>query len=342
MPTPQLSSRAQVGILLINTGSPDAPTPIAVKRYLAEFLGDQRVVELPRWKWWPILHGIILQVRPKQSAKRYQGVWTQNGSPLIYICQQMAAKLEKSLQDERVRVFSAMCYGHPSVREAMDEMRQEGIKKILVLPLFAQYSAHTTGSCLDSVFRVCLASRDIPELRTVHDYHMDPLYIQALKTHIEQYWKQFGRPFESGGKLILSFHGIPAASITKGDPYRSHCEKTAEALATSLGLSAEQWTMAFQSRFGREEWLQPYTRPYVEALAEQGIRRIDVFCPGFSADCLETLEEINDELRHAYLDHLLKDTSGEFHYIPAINDSTEAIAAYRAIVEKHLQGWLKG
>ncbi len=331
-----------VALLLINTGSPDAPTTSAVKSYLAEFLGDKRVVELPRWKWWPILHGIILNTRPRKSAERYRGVWTEAGSPLVLHCAAVAQRLGERLSTHGVAVHWAMCYGHPNVAETFEKMRNAGIERVLVMPMFAQYSSHTSASCLDLVFRECLRIRDVPALRTVHDYHDEPRYIDALKRHVERYWTQHGSAVDAGGRLLLSFHGIPQASIDKGDKYEAQCHQSAKLLAASLNLKPEQWTVSFQSRFGPDPWVQPYTSETVVAMAQQGVRRIDVLCPGFAADCLETLEEIDDELRRTFLAALPAEhrCPEAFHYIPALNASDEAIDLYEAIALRELAGWV--
>ncbi len=331
-----------VAVLLINTGSPEAPTAPALKTYLAEFLGDPRVVEAPRWKWMPVLHGIILRTRPPKSAKRYEIVWTPEGSPLVVNCRNVAGRLNERFSALGVRVYWAMCYGHPNVDETLRQMLADGVKKILVFPMFAQYSSHTSASCFDLVFRTCLRLRDVPQLRLIHDYHDNPLYIDAIREHVLRYWEKNGSAPAQGGRLLFSFHGIPQASIDKGDEYKKQCERTAELAAAALGLQADQWALSFQSRFGPDPWIEPYTSDKVVELAQAGVRRIDVVCPGFAADCLETLEEINDELRHTYLNALPEaDRSPEaFHYIPALNDSDEAVTCYEELVRKELGGWL--
>ena len=335
-----MESSKKTALLLINTGSPDQPTESAVRSYLAEFLGDPRIVELPRWKWWPILHGIILRFRPKKSAARYQRVWTEAGSPLIVHTSRTAQKLSERLG---LPVYWAMRYGHPSVGEVFDAMMKDGVRRVLVMPMFAQYAAQTTAACFDAVARHQLTHRDLPALRTVHDYHDEPAYIAALATHLRRYWDEHGAPMSVGGRLIFSFHGIPQKSTALGDVYEAQCHRTAELLAQALGLEPREWSVTFQSRFGRDEWLQPYTLPTVRALAEAGTHRVDVVCPGFAADCLETIEEIDDELRRVYFAAFRcpEGASGEFHYIPALNESEEAVEAYEVIARRELSGWIE-
>lgn len=334
--------KPSVAIVLINTGSPNAPTAPAVKTYLEEFLSDTRVVELPRWKWWPILHGIILTTRPAKSAERYQIVWTPEGSPLILHSQAIVDRVAERLADLPVKVYSAMCYGSPSMASVMKEIADAGIKKVLCLPMFAQYSSHTSASCVEGIFKACMTMRDVPALRTVYDFCHEPLYIEGLKRHIEAYWAEKGSAVAQGGKLLFSFHGIPQSSIEKGDRYQEDCVETAERVAAALQLPREAWEMSFQSRFGRDPWIQPYTTDKVVELAQAGVKRIDVICPGFAADCLETIEEINDDLRRTYLAALPEEDRVDeaFHYIPAMNASPEAIDLYEAILRRELQGWV--
>ena len=326
----------RTAVLLINTGSPDAPEAAAVRRYLAEFLSDERVIELPKWKWWPILHGIILRVRPAKSAERYRGVWLPEGSPLIVHTRRTAERLDEELGED-VRVAWAMRYGNPSVESVVRELVADGVERLLVMPLFAQYAAQTSAACLDKVFETLGALRSVPSLRTIRDYHLDPDYLDALAANIRQFWREKGSPVDAGGRLLMSFHGIPARSIALGDEYERQCHETAAALAARLELPEGAWSVSFQSRFGREEWLQPYTLPLVRELAREGLARIDVVCPGFAADCLETIEEIGDELRRAYA---AGNPAGVFNYIPALNASDEAVRAYAAIIRRELSGWL--
>ena len=324
----------KAGVLLINTGSPDTPDAASVRRYLAEFLSDERVIELPKWKWWPILHGIILTVRPAKSAQRYKGVWTKDGSPLIVHTRKTAEKLQAALGAD-VKVEWAMRYGNPNVKKVFKSLAAS-CEKVLVMPMFAQYAAQTSAACVDEVLSTMLKMRSQPSLRTVRDYHLEPAYIDALAAQVKASWEQFGRHDEVGGMLVMSFHGIPKKSSELGDVYERQCKETAAALAERLELREGSWMVAFQSRFGREEWLPPYTLPTVQRLGKT-CSRVDVICPGFAADCLETLEEIGDELRCAYQ---LENPDGAFHYIPALNDSDKAVAAYETIIRRELGGWI--
>ncbi len=326
-------SPERTAVLLVNLGTPDAPTPAALRRYLAEFLSDTRVVEIPRVLWLPILHGVILRVRPKKSAAKYASVWTPEGSPLAVWTAKQATLLRGYLGERghAVLVRHAMRYGNPSVASQLDALLAEGATRVLVLPLYPQYSATTTASAFDAVFAWAGRTRRAPELRFVNQYHDDPGYIQALARRIEDHWMVEGRP----DRLLLSFHGVPERTLLLGDPYHCHCHKTARLLSERLGLKPEQVVVSFQSRFGKAKWLEPYTEPTLVALARQGVKRVDVACPGFTADCLETLEEIAQEARAAFLD-----AGGQsFHYIPCLNDRHEWIAALSAIAIRHLQGW---
>lgn len=332
-----MANSNKIALLLINTGSPDAPTEEAVRRYLTEFLGDRRIVELPRWKWWPILHGIILRTRPKKSAERYRGVWTDEGSPLIVHTRRTAGALEAELG---IPVYWSMRYGSPSTASVLDRMKADGVGRVLVMPMFAQYASQTTAACLDGVSEYQLSHVDAPAVRTIHDYHDDLAYIDALAAHVRAYWDEHGSPVSTGGRLVMSFHGIPQASSNRGDVYEAQCLRTASLLAERLGLEEGAWSVCFQSRFGRDEWLRPYTIDSVRELAEAGVPRIDVVCPGFAADCLETIEEIDDELRREYLAAFRDDAGAEFHYIAALNDSPEAVKAYASIVRREAAGWI--
>jgi protoporphyrin/coproporphyrin ferrochelatase len=333
-------SAPKTAVLLLNTGSPDAPRAPEVRRYLAEFLADRRVIELPRWKWMPILHGIVLRVRPKKSAERYREVWGSDGSPLIANTRRLSAALERALPG--VRVFWAMRYGRPKANEAFETIEKEGIERVLVFPMFAQYAPQTSAACFDAVSLALLKRRTLPSLRIIRDYWREPEYIDALRTHVEHYWAEHGSAPAQGGKLLVSFHGVPAACSAKGDDYEARCRGTAEALAAALGLGRESWEVAFQSRFGRDEWLRPYAVDAVRRMAGEGVPRVDVFCPGFAADCLETLEELGLDLRRTYENAFRPKKAGgcAFHYIPALNDSPEAVGAYAAILRRGLAGWL--
>lgn len=329
------SAAVRTAVLLINTGSPDAPEAGSVRRYLEEFLSDPRVIELPRWKWMPILHGIILCVRPAKSAARYRLVWREDGSPLIVHTKRTAERLAERFDD--VAVAWAMRYGSPSVDEVLNRLRADGVERLCVMPLFAQYAPQTTAACFDAVFDWMKRQRAVPALRTITGYHQHPAYIDALAERIQNYWERHGSVVEAGGKLLMSFHGLPKkGALLHGDRYEAYCRETAQALAERLGLSPGQWALGFQSRFGREEWLQPYTLEKLEALVRDGLDSIDVVCPGFAADCLETIEEIDDELRRAFR-AICPD--GRFRYIPALNASDAAIDAYETILRETLAGW---
>lgn len=324
---------ARVGVLLVNLGTPDAPTAPALRRYLAEFLSDPRVVEIPRPLWWLLLHGVILRLRPARSAKKYAAVWTADGSPLAVWTQKQAKLLHGYLgqRGHRVVLRHAMRYGNPSIASQLNAMRQEGATRILVLPMYPQYASATTASVFDAVATWGRQARWLPELRFVHEYHDRPEYISALAAKVTAHWQSEGR----GEVLVMSFHGVPERSLQLGDPYHCACLKTARLLAARLGLAPAQYRATFQSRFGKAKWLQPYTEPTLQQLAAQGVERVDVICPGFVADCLETLEEINMEARAAYL----RAGGKTFHYIACLNDQHEWIAALCAVAQQHLQGW---
>ncbi len=323
----------RTAVLLVNLGTPDAPTPAALRRYLAQFLGDPRVVEIPRALWWLILHGVILRVRPAKSARKYESIWMAEGSPLL-VWSEKQAKLLQGYLGERgqpVLVRHAMRYGNPSVASVMDALKAEGATRILLLPMYPQYSGPTTASAWDAVADWSRNIRHVPELRFVNRYHDDAAYIEALAQRVISHWQTNGR----GDKLVLSFHGVPKRTLLLGDPYHCECLKTARLLGERLTLAPGQLVVTFQSRFGKAEWLQPYTEPTLIELAKQGVQRVDVMCPGFTADCLETLEEIDQEAREAFLE-----AGGmEFHYIPCLNDSHPWIAALAEIAMRHLQGW---
>jgi ferrochelatase len=325
----------QAAVLLVNLGTPEAPTAKAVRPYLAEFLGDRRVIDYPRWLWWLILHGVILRVRPARSAHAYQRIWTAQGSPLRVGSEALAARLQEELSRRLpahpIRVALAMRYGEPSVRRQIEQLQREGVRRLLVLPLYPQYSATSTGSVIDAVADTLKALRWPPELRIINDYHDDPGHIEALAASIERWWSIHGR----GDRLLLSFHGIPERYVRSGDPYREQCQATARALRQRLGLDETQLEVSFQSRVGREQWLQPYTDATVRELAKAGVKRLDVACPGFAVDCLETLEEIamqNSDFFH-------EAGGGELRYIPALNDTPEQVQSLAQLVLRHTEGW---
>ena len=330
---PGTSSAAATGVLLCNLGTPAAPTPRAARRYLREFLSDPRVVELPRWLWWPILHGYILRRRPAQSAARYRSIWLPEGSPLTVWSERQAALLRQylSTRGHAVQVRVAMRYGAPSIASGLDALKALGCTRILIVPMYPQYAGSTTASVMDAVSQWMRRVRRIPELRFIGDFHDDPGYIDALARHVQQAWQSDGPP----DKLVLSFHGLPERMSQQGDPYAAQCHATARALAIRLGLAGDRWSVTFQSRFGRARWLQPATQTVLEQLGRQGMRRVDVLCPGFVADCLETLEEIASENRTAFL----RAGGGAFRYIPCLNDDPVWIAALASLVQRHLAGW---
>jgi ferrochelatase len=320
-------------VLLCNLGTPDAPTPAAVRRYLREFLSDPRVVEIPRLAWLPLLHGVILPLRSAKSAAKYASIWTPDGSPLKVWTDRQAKLLQGWLGEagHRVQVRYAMRYGSPSIASQLDALKAAGATRVLVLPAYPQYSGTTTASVVDDVNAWARRVRHVPELRFVNRYHDDRGYIDALARTIETYWRATGRP----DHFVMSFHGVPERTLRLGDPYHCECRKTARLLAARLGLAPEQYTVSFQSRFGRAKWLEPSTDATLRALARRGVARVDVACPGFTGDCLETLEEIAQEGRDAFL------TSGgkAFHYIPCLNADGAWIEALGRIAARHLAGW---
>ncbi len=316
-----------VGVLLTNLGTPDSPEPSDVRRYLAEFLADPRIVERPRWLWRPILHGIILRVRPRRAARAYRKIWTDAGSPLLAISREQARQLQARLGDD-IPVALGMRYGHPSIAAGLQELRRKGVRRIVVLPLYPQYSATTTGSTFDAVNAELRTWRVVPELHLINRYHAHPAYLDALAASIREAWS--ARP--RGERLLFSFHGLPRRYAEAGDPYPGECEQTATAVAGRLGLQADEWQLTYQSRFGPEEWLQPYTDETLRSLAAEGVRSVDVIAPGFAADCLETLEEIAMENRDVFL----KAGGREYHYIPALNARPDHIEMMAQLVEGYL------
>lgn len=326
-------SPARLGILLVNLGTPDDPSTSAVRRYLAEFLSDPRVIEAPRALWWLVLHGIILRTRPKRSAHAYQKIWTPAGSPLLTESRALAESLASRLReraDDLVRVELAMTYGNPSMAGALERMRIDNVQRLLVLPMYPQYSATTTASIFERVTQELARWRWIPELRMVNQYWEENAYISSLADSIAAHWREHGRKH-----LLFSFHSIPKRYFLAGDPYHCFCHATARRVATSLGLDDGEWSIGFQSRFGREEWLKPYVDLLLNEYAARGPRKVTVVCPGFATDCLETLEEISMQNREAFLAH-----GGEaFDYVPCLNSSPAQVALYEQLVLKHAQGW---
>ena len=320
-------------VLLCNLGTPDAPTAPALRRYLREFLSDPRVVEIARAVWLPLLHGVILRTRPARSARKYASIWTAEGSPLKVWTEKQALLLGGYLgqRGHRVTVRCAMRYGSPSIPSVLDRLKAEGATRVLVLPLYPQYSGPTTGSAIDAIGAWARHARAVPEFRFVNRYHDDPGYIGALAKRVTDHWQVHGR----SAPLVVSFHGVPRRTLTRGDPYHCECRTTARLLGERLGLADQELLVTFQSRFGKAEWLQPYTGQSLVALARQGVERVDVVCPGFTSDCLETLEEIGHEARAAYLA-----AGGKtFHYIPCLNDQHEWIVALAELAARHMQGW---
>jgi protoporphyrin/coproporphyrin ferrochelatase len=328
------TAMASTGILITNLGTPDEPTPPAVRRYLAEFLSDTRVIETTPLIWWPILHGIILRTRPKRSAHAYGKIWTENGSPLLDITRKQADAIRKNLA-ERIpgpwHLEIAMRYGNPSIRHALEKLKRAGVQRLLVFPLYPQYSATTTASTYDAVTGVLRTWRWLPELRMINHYHDDEAYIDALVESIRTH----RAAQDKAEKLLFSFHGLPKGYFLAGDPYYCECQKTARLTAEQLELKDDEWLVSFQSRFGFMEWLQPYTDKTLMQWGKQGVDSVDVICPGFSADCLETLEEINIQNR----DFFIRSGGKRYSYIPALNDDSSHIAVLSDLIIRHCQGW---
>ena len=320
-------------VLFCNLGTPDEPTAPALRRYLAEFLSDQRVVEIPRLLWLAILHGIILRIRPKKSAAKYASIWMPEGSPLKVWTQRQAGLLNVELAKlgHHVEARYAMRYGNPSIASQLEQLKELGVTRVLIMPAYPQYSATTTASVFDAVYTWAAKVRRLPEFRFVNHYHDDPGYIAALAAAIQAHWAANGQ----ADKLVMSFHGVPERTLQLGDPYHCECYKTARLVAEKLNLAKDRLQVTFQSRFGKAKWLEPYTEPTLIKLAEEGTKSVDVVCPGFTGDCLETLEEINMEAREAFMH-----AGGEkFSYIPCLNDSPEWISALANISAQHLAGW---
>ena len=326
---------AKTAVLLVNLGTPEAPIAQAVKAYLREFLGDPRVVEMPRAIWWLILNGIILNTRPKKSAEKYARIWMPEGSPLKVHTERQTALLQGYLGEKikGVVVDYAMRYGNPSISTVLRKLKEQNCQRILLVPLYPQYAASTTATVGDAVFGELLRMRNTPALRTIKNFHDHPGYIKATAQNIRDYWALHGRP----DKLVMSFHGLPRYTLDKGDPYHCECHKSARLIAEELGLNKEQYLVTFQSRFGRAEWLKPYTAATLQELGKQKTKRVDMVCPGFVADCLETLEEIALEVREDFL-HA---GGGEYHYIPCLNERPDWIHALTGLVLDNLQGWLE-
>jgi len=323
--------QSRIGLLITNLGTPDAPTKQALRRYLKEFLSDPRVVEMNRVVWWLILNGIILNTRPAKSAKAYQSVWSDEGSPLMLYTRKQQQGLQELFGSD-VHVEMAMRYGNPSIETGLENLRKQGCGKILLLPLYPQYAAATTGSTFDAVADVLKTWRWVPEFRMINSYHDDESYIAALASSIRRHWQHHGKP----DRLLFSFHGIPQRYFDQGDPYPCLCRKTARLVAEHLTLEPHQWHLSFQSRFGKEEWIKPYTDVTLKSWGEEGVNRVDVICPGFASDCLETLEEIAVENR----DYFVEAGGKELHYIPALNADPDHIRALHQLACNHMGNWL--
>ena len=326
----------KTAVLLINLGTPEAPTAQAVKTYLRQFLSDPRVVEIPKLVWWLILNGLILTTRPKKSAAKYASIWMAEGSPLkVHTERQrtlLQAQLTEKIQGTSVIVDYAMCYGQPSIPDVLARLKAHNCQRILLVPLYPQYAASATAAALDAVYAELQKMRNMPAIRSIKHFHDDTDYIKASAQNIRDYWTLHGRP----DKLVMSFHGVPRYSLDKGDPYHCECLKSGRLIAEELGLNADQYVISFQSRFGKAEWIKPYTMDTLIKLGKQRTLRVDVVCPGFVADCLETLEEIaqegKEEFKHA--------GGGEYHYIPCLNDRPDWMQALTGLVVDNLHGWL--
>lgn len=323
--------KARIGVLLTNLGTPDAPTPKALRKYLAEFLSDPRVIEKPRWLWKIILHGIILNIRPRRAAHAYQSVWTDEGSPLMNFSLKQEAALQRTFdtfQHADVSIKLAMRYGNPSIMNGVADLLHKNIEKLIVLPLYPQYSATTTASVYDAVNQVISKTRNIPETLLLGAYADHDSYINALAASITDHWREHGR----AERLMMSFHGLPKSYITAGDPYQEQCLLTASLLAKNLELDDRSWACTFQSRFGVEEWIQPYADKTLESWGAAGIESVDIICPGFSVDCLETVEETAMQNR----DIFIQAGGKTFHYIPCLNDRADHIEMMQEIITSHL------
>ena len=335
-PTYTHGTPEKCAVLLFNLGTPDAPTAQAVKPYLREFLSDPRVVEIPKIVWWFILNGIILNTRPKKSAAKYASIWMPEGSPLKVHTERQTSLLQDYLEEHTqgmpLVVDYAMRYGNPSIPSVLDKLKKQNCQRILLVPMYPQYAASATGTAWDVICSELTKQRNMPALRTIKHFHDNPGYIAATVQNIRDYWTLHGRP----DKLVMSFHGLPQFTLEKGDPYHCECQKSGRLIAEALQLNAEQYAVCFQSRFGRAEWIQPYTTSILKELGIKKTKRVDVVCPGFVADCLETLEEIamegKEDFKHA--------GGGEYHYIPCLNERPDWIHALADLVLDNLHGWL--
>jgi len=321
----------KTGVLLVNSGTPASLATRDVRAFLAGLLGDPRVVELPKIIWWPILHGIILRIRPRASARKYAAIWTTEGSPLSLQSEALRAGLEEALRPQGIPVGLAMLYtGGPLVPQAIDALRQAGVERILVIPMFPQYCGASTGAVFDQVSSALRALRHVPSMNFVSSYHDDGAYLDALAASVDEHRREFG----ATGHLLMSFHGVPERYVTLGDPYRDQCQRTASLLAQKLELAPDAWSLSFQSRFGRARWLQPYTSEVLAAMPKRGVTSVSVICPGFAADCLETLEEIGMENRDVFL----AAGGATYHYIAALNARPDHVLALRDLVLRETPG----
>jgi protoporphyrin/coproporphyrin ferrochelatase len=329
-PTPE-----RIGVLIVNLGTPDSPSYFAVQRYLLEFLGDRRVIETSRLIWWPILFGIVLPLRPIRTARKYRKIWTQDGSPLAVYSDRLAKKIGDRLRaalGDRVRVALGMTYGNPSIASALETLALQNVRRLLVLPLYPQYCAATTGSVFDRTSGALRRWRWLPETRFINGYHDDAAYIDALAARIRKHWAELGER----SHLVLSYHGIPAAYVTEGDPYQAQAEATTRSLVARLGLVPQEWSHCYQSRFGRVAWLKPYAEETLEALSRRGLRKLTIVSPSFAVDCLETLEEVAIDYRDKFLA-----LGGErLTLVPALNDDDAHAELLTALVRNQLQGWI--
>lgn len=326
---------ARFGVMLANLGTPDTPTPAAVRRYLAEFLWDERVIDVSRPLWWLILHGVILRIRPRRVAKGYASIWQEEGSPLLVIGRRQERALRERLAErfgETIPVELAMTYGSPSIEQAGLRLRDAGVERILVLPMYPQFSRSTTAAVFDRLACSLKRCPHLPELRFVRDYHDHPAYIAALADSVREHWRRYDGEH---GRLLLSYHGIPKRYAEAGDPYPRHCAVTSRLVAEALALGDDDWAMTYQSRFGREEWLKPYTDHTLAAWGRDGVEHVDVMSPAFAADCLETLEELEIENRETFT----RAGGGTYRYIPALNDREAHIELFAQLIEQHTRGW---
>lgn len=324
-----------VGVLIVNLGTPEAPTAKAVRPYLRQFLSDPRVIELSRPVWWLILNLFILTRRPKASAKLYAKIWTAEGSPLLTISKRLAEKIGVELRQRvgtSLHVALGMTYGEPSIPKALAELKAKGCRRLLVFPLYSHYSSTSVGASFDAVMKELMTWRWVPEVRTIHQYHDEPAYIRAVAASIRELWEKEGQ----SEKLLMSFHGIPKRYFLNGDPYHCQCHKTGRLVAEELGLPEDRYLVVFQSLFGREEWLKPYTDVTLGKLAEEGVKSVDVVCPGFTVDCLETIDEIGRENRHVFME-----AGGEqYRFIPCLNDRPDQVALLSDLLQRNLAGWV--